>query len=61
MRHQNYRILLYSLILTLGPASASAQETFVQPPARLLTRFAFTLFSGGVMALKAKLDDFPDR
>ncbi|HXB32523.1 MAG TPA: retropepsin-like aspartic protease, partial [Puia sp.] len=60
MRHQNYRILLYSLILTLGPTSAIAQETFVQPPARLLTKFTFTLFSGGVMALKAKMDNFPD-
>lgn len=60
MRHQNYRILLYSLILTLSRAPAIAQETFVQPPARLLTKFTFTLFSGGVMALRAKMDNFPD-
>jgi hypothetical protein len=60
MRHQNYRILLYSLILTLSRAPAIAQETFVQPPSRLITKFTFTLFSGGVMALRAKLDDFPD-
>ncbi len=60
MRHQNYRILLYSLILTLSRAPAIAQETFVQPPARLLTKFTFTLFTGGVMALRAKMDNFPD-
>jgi hypothetical protein len=60
MRHQNYRILLYSLILTLSRAPAIAQETFVQPPARLLTSFTFTLFTGGVMVLRGKLDDFPD-
>ena len=60
MRHHNYRLLLYSLILTLSRAPAIAQETFVQPPSRLLTTFTFTLFSGGVMALRAKMDDFPD-
>jgi hypothetical protein len=60
MRHQNHRILLYSLILTLGRAPAFAQETFVQPPARLLTTFTFRLFTGGVMILRAKLDSFPD-
>src|SRR5579863_5509016 len=60
MRHQNYRILLYSLILTLSRAPAVAQETFVQPPARLLTSFPFTLFTGGVMILRARLDNFPD-
>jgi Aspartyl protease/PDZ domain len=60
MRHQNYRILLYSLILTLSRAPAFAQETFVQPPARLLTTFTFRLFTGGVMILRGKLDSFPD-
>jgi hypothetical protein len=60
MRHQNYRILLYSLILTLSRAPVFAQETFVQPPARLLTTFTFRLFTGGVMILRAKLDNFPD-
>jgi len=60
MRYHNYRLLLYSLILTLSRAPAIAQETFVQPPSRLLTTFTFTLFSGGVMALRAKMDNFPD-
>ncbi len=41
-------------------APAFAQETFVQPPARLLTTFPFRLFTGGVMILRARLDSFPD-
>jgi len=60
MLNQNRRILLFALILLLHRASAAAQETFVQPPARLLTTFSVTLFTGGVMLLKARLDDFPD-
>jgi len=39
---------------------AAAQETFVQPPARLLTTFPVTMFTGGVVILRARLDDFPD-
>ncbi len=60
MRNQNCWILLFALILNLNRTPVAAQETFVQPPARLLTTFSVTLFTGGVMLLKAKLDDFPD-
>jgi hypothetical protein len=60
MLNQNRWILLLALILTLFREPAAAQETFVQPPARLLTAFQVTLFTGGVVLLKAKLDDFPD-
>jgi len=51
--------LLACLILLTG-RSAGAQETFVQPAARLITTFPFTLFTGGVILLKARLDDFSD-
>jgi Aspartyl protease/PDZ domain len=37
-----------------------AQEEFIEPPARRLTRFSFTQLSGGVVMLHARLDDFPD-
>lgn len=47
------------LILLTG-RSAGAQETFVQPAAKLLTTFPFTVFTGGVILLKARLDNFPD-
>ncbi len=60
MRNQNCLILLFALILTLHHSPVAAQETFVQPPARLLTTFSFTLFTGGVMLLRGRLDDFPD-
>jgi hypothetical protein len=50
--------LLASLILLAG-RSAGAQETFAQP-ARLITTFPFTLFTGGVVLVRARLDNFPD-
>ena len=37
-----------------------AQEEFIPPPARLITSFPITLFTGGVVLLKATLDGFPD-
>jgi hypothetical protein len=40
--------------------SLRAQETFIQPASRLITTFPFTVFTGGVILLKAKLNDFPD-
>lgn len=50
--------LLASLILLTG-RSAGAQETFAQP-ARLITSFPFTMFTGGVILIRAKLDNFSD-
>ena len=46
------------LILFTG-RSAGAQETFTQP-ARLITTFPFTMFTGGVILLRARLDNFAD-
>lgn len=37
-----------------------AQEEFIEPPSRLLTRIPFTQLSGGVVILHALLDEFPD-
>lgn len=37
-----------------------AQEEFIMPEAKLLTRFPFTQLSGGIVIIKAKLDNFPD-
>ena len=51
-------ILLASLILLTG-RSAGAQETFAEP-AKLITTFPFTLFTGGVILIKARLDNFSD-
>jgi len=51
-------ILLASLILLTG-RSAGAQETFSEP-AKLITTFPFTMFTGGVILIKARLDNFSD-
>ena len=64
MANQNKLILLRTLLfpvvfLFLGDPCI-AQETFVQSPAKLLTTFPVNLFTGGVMLLKAKLDNYPD-
>jgi hypothetical protein len=40
--------------------AGNAQEEFVQPAAHLLARFPFTQLSGGIVIVKAQLDDFPD-
>ena len=37
-----------------------AQETFVQPASKLITTFPFTVFTGGVILIRAKLNNFPD-
>jgi hypothetical protein len=37
-----------------------AQEEFVQPNAKLLTRFPFVLLNGGIIVLKAKVDNSAD-
>jgi hypothetical protein len=37
-----------------------AQEEFIQPPSKRLTRFTFTQLSGGVVLIHARLDNFPD-
>ncbi|HXD77912.1 MAG TPA: aspartyl protease family protein [Puia sp.] len=47
-------------LLLIGVYRAGAQETFIQPPAKLLTSFPITLFTGGVILLKARLGNFPD-
>jgi hypothetical protein len=60
MRNQNCWILLFALILTLHRTPVAAQETFVQPPAKLLTSFPVTVFTGGVILVKCLLDNFPD-
>jgi hypothetical protein len=45
----------------LGMAlNGMSQEEFVSPEAKLLTRFPFTQLSGGIIIVRAQLDDFTD-
>ena len=37
-----------------------AQEEFIEPPSKLLTRMSFTQLTGGVVIIRATLEDFPD-
>lgn len=47
-------------MMLLGSVRAKAQEEFIAPPSRLLTRIPFEQLTGGVILLQAKLDNFPD-
>lgn len=46
--------------MVMGFCPAHCQEEFVQPVSRLLTRFPFSLFTGGVILVRAQFEDFPD-
>ncbi|HWB27093.1 MAG TPA: aspartyl protease family protein [Chitinophagaceae bacterium] len=48
------------LILLAKPFVLTAQEEFVEPPAKYITTLPFTVLTGGVVIVKAKLDDFKD-
>jgi predicted aspartyl protease len=53
------RICLVVLCLT-AHIGLVAQEVFISPPAKLLTRFSFTTLSGGVIMLRGTVGDKPD-
>lgn len=57
MKRLTTRLLLALLLLS---RAAHAQEEFIEPPSRLLTRISFNQLTGGVIVMKATLDDFPD-
>jgi len=58
MRKPGTQILICLLLaLTL---SAKAQEQFVEPPAKLLTKFHFKQLSGGVVMFNALFANYPD-
>jgi hypothetical protein len=50
---------LFCFLLAVS-VSATAQEQFVEPPAKLLTTFRFKQLSGGVILLKAQFANYPD-
>jgi hypothetical protein len=58
---RNDCLILLTLLVSLSlPCFAQAQEEFVQPSARLLTSFPFRQFSGGVILIRATLNDDKD-
>ncbi|MGN6440005.1 MAG: aspartyl protease family protein [Agriterribacter sp.] len=56
---RNVTCLLFCLLLVSGPCFAW-QEKLPDPPARLITQFTFHQFSGGVVIIKALLNDYSD-
>lgn len=55
MKRSCFVIILLCLCFT-----GMAQEEFIPPQARLLTRFPFTQLSGGIVIVKAQIDNHPD-
>lgn len=53
-------VSLLALFLLLLQQQGIAQEEFIQPPSRFLTRIPFTQLTGGIVILQAKLNNFPD-
>lgn len=49
-----------SIILLLGVLQLRAQEEFVPPDARFITKVPFFQLSGGIIIIKAQLDQFTD-
>jgi hypothetical protein len=54
------RVAIFTSLLLLA-IFVNAQEEYIQPPSKRLTKFTFTQLSGGVVLLHAKLDNFPDK
>ncbi|MBY0481876.1 MAG: aspartyl protease family protein [Chitinophagaceae bacterium] len=53
-------LVLYGFLLFCFCNQSQAQEEFVQPPAKFLTKFNFVQLTGGVIVLKAKVDNCAD-
>ena len=54
------KIILIWLVTLLFYRPSFSQEEFVPPAARLLSNFSFKQFSGGVVVLRARIDNIPD-
>jgi len=54
------RLSTIPLLLILFSVVVQAQEEFIPPPAKLITRFPFRLLTGGIITVKARVSNFPD-
>jgi hypothetical protein len=50
----------FVLLAVFSPSLLKAQEEFLPPPSRYITSFPFNTFTGGVVVIRAQLDDYPD-
>jgi hypothetical protein len=53
-------LFLIFLSVTICTPVLRAQEQFVQPAAKFVTRFPFTILTGGIIIVEARLDNIPD-
>jgi hypothetical protein len=60
MNRMMKRIFGTVLLLIILFLQIKAQEEFIEPPSKLLTRIPFNQLTGGVVILRATLDNFPD-
>lgn len=58
MKSLSLAILLIGLLFSRTPVHA--QEEFIMPEAKLVTQFSFTQLSGGIVIIKAQIDNFKD-
>ncbi len=54
------KAFFFYILFTFGVTQVFAQEQFIEPPARLLTKFHFHQLSGGIILVWAQLNDIPD-
>jgi hypothetical protein len=54
------RRIIFPLFLLFFCCKAMAQEEFVPPQAKLITRFPFIQLTGGIIILQAQIDNFSD-
>ena len=58
MRHIRYIYVL--MILACQPMGGKTQELFVEPPSTFITSFSFTMLNGGVILVRAGVNDYTD-
>jgi hypothetical protein len=51
-------VTIFALLFSVS--FLKAQEEFIEPPSKLLTKIGFTQLTGGVVILRAALESFPD-
>jgi len=56
----NQRKLRLTFLLLMASLFSRAQEEFIEPVSHLITRIPFIQLTGGVVIIRAQLDDFPD-
>src|SRR5690349_3602505 len=57
---KNFTCILLFILLLLPGLFVAGQEKTAEPPSRLITEFTFHQFSGGVVIVKALLNNYPD-